>query len=208
MLQEKPNKIDLPDRQALKAALDEAISAAQGVALALLDIDRTTELWERFGHDATCRILETVASILTEAAPGAVYGVSGDEYAIVMPGTSLEQAFLRMEELRRRVLESHERFGLPNEQELTVTLGVAHCPRDAKDEEAVMRAAFAALVVAKELGGNQVALAPSEEMIMKSSYYGATSLRNLKALAERSGRKESVLLREALDDLLRKYGQP
>src|SRR5207237_602766 len=115
---------NLPDREALKAALDRAISAAQGVALALLDIDRPTDPW------------------------------------------------------------------------------------DPKDEEALMRSAFAALVVAKELGGNQVALAPTEELIMKSCYYGATSLRNLKALAERSGRKESVLLREALDDLLRKHGQP
>ena len=43
---------------------------------------------------------------------------------------------------------------------------------------------------------------------MKSTYYGATSVRNLKGLTERLGRKESALLREALDDLLRKYGQP
>lgn len=208
MTTQTAHSTDLPDREALKAALERAISAAHGVALALLDIDRTSELWERLGHDAGCRILDTMASILTEAAPGEVYGVSGDEYAILMPGMILEQAYLRSEELRRRVVEARERFGLPDEQELTVTLGVAHCPRDAKDEEALMRSAFAALMVAKELGGNQVALAPSEELIMKSSYYGATSLRNLKALAERSGRKESVLLREALDDLLRKYGQP
>jgi hypothetical protein len=53
-----------------------------------------------------------VAAILTEAAPGQVYGVSGDEYAIVMPGTSIEQAFLRMEELRCRVVDARERFGL------------------------------------------------------------------------------------------------
>ena len=66
-------------------------------------------------------------------------------------------------------------------------------------------AASSGLVLA---GAGEMDRAPSEELIMKSCYYGATSLRNLKALAERSGRKESVLLREALDDLLRKYGQP
>jgi hypothetical protein len=87
-------------------------------------------------------------------------------------------------------------------------MGVAHCPRDARDEEALMRAAYAGLMVAKEQGGNCVVLAPSEEMIMKSCYYGATSVRNLKALTERLRRKESALLREALDDLLIKYGQP
>ncbi|GAB4120413.1 MAG: hypothetical protein Fur005_31920 [Roseiflexaceae bacterium] len=43
---------------------------------------------------------------------------------------------------------------------------------------------------------------------MKSCYYAAGSLRKLKLLAERRRRKESQLLREALDDLLRKYDAP
>jgi diguanylate cyclase len=41
--------------------------------------------------------------------------------------------------------------------------------------------------------------------VLKSSYYGVAQLGRLKTLAERVGKKESVLLREALDDLLRKY---
>src|SRR5207245_9172581 len=109
---------------------------------------------------------------------------------------------------RGRVADARERFGLPDHEEVTVGIGVAHCPRDARDAESLMRAAFAGLMVAKEHGGNQVALAPNEEMVMKSTYYGATSIRNLKGLTERLARKESALLREALDDLLRKYGQP
>jgi hypothetical protein len=42
-------------------------------------------------------------------------------------------------------------------------------------------------------------------MVMRSCYYPAASLRRLRALAERLGRKESPLLREALEDLFRKY---
>ena len=198
----------LPDREALKGALERAIADGSGVALAILDIDHCSQLWERFGHEATCRILETLAAILNEAAPGHAYEISGDAYAVLMPGMTVEQAFLRAEELRRQVGEARERFGLPDQQEVAVSFGVAHCPRDARDEEGLMRAAFAGLMVAKEQGGNRVALAPSEEMVMKSCYYSTTSVRNLKALTERLSRKESALLREALDDLLRKYGQP
>jgi diguanylate cyclase len=195
---------DLADREALKSALDRAIADGDGVALAVLDVDRATALFDRFGPDAGRRILDTLASILTEAAPGEAYQLSGDEFAIRMPGMSLERAFLRMEELRCQVADARKQFGLPDGQ-VTVTVGVAHSPRDARDEESLTRAAFAALLGAKELGGNQVALAPSGEMVMKSCYYSAASLRHLKALAERLGRKESVLLREALDDLLRRY---
>jgi diguanylate cyclase (GGDEF)-like protein len=178
------------------------------VALAILDVDRCVPLLEQFGPGTVGQVLVTLRSILDEAAPGAVYEISGDAFGIVMPGQSLEQAFLQMEDLRCQVAEARERFGLPDQQEVAVAIGVAHCPRDAREEEALMQAAFAGLMVAKEQGGNQVALAPSEEMVMKSCYYGATSVRNLKALTERLGRKESALLREALDDLLRKYGQP
>jgi diguanylate cyclase (GGDEF)-like protein len=198
----------VPDREALKGALEEGIAAGEGVALAILDVDHCSRLWEQFGPEAGSRILERLTSLLREAAPGALYEIAGDAFGIVLPGMTLEQAFLRMEELRRRVAEAREALGLPDQQEVTIALGVAHCPRDARDDEALMRAAFAGLMVAKEQGGNRVALAPSEEMIMKSCYYSATSVRNLKALTERLGRKESALLREALDDLLRKYGQP
>jgi diguanylate cyclase (GGDEF)-like protein len=198
----------LPDREALTGALEQAFADEAGVALAILDVDHCSQLWEQLGHEAGCRALETLVSILKEGAPGQVYAISGDAYAVLMPRATIEQAFLRMEELRCRVGEARERFGLPDQQGVAVSLGVAHWPRDARDEEGLMRAAFAGLMVAKEQGGNQVALAPSEEMVMKSCYYSTTSVRNLKALAERRDRKESALLREALDDLLRKYEQP
>jgi len=48
-------------------------------------------------------------------------------------------------------------------------------------------------------------LAPGDEMVPKSSYYGQAQLARLKGLAERQQKKEAVLLREALGDLLRKY---
>jgi len=95
-----------------------------------------------------------------------------------------------------------------NQRNLMVTIGVAQYPRDAKDARGLLQAADAALATAKESGRNQVALPPNEEMVMKSCYYPASSMRRLRALAERLGRKDSPLLREALDDLFRKYDVP
>jgi len=112
-----------------------------------------------------------------------------------------------METLRATV-ESSPRFELPDQRNLMVTIGVAQYPRDAKDARSLLQAADAALATAKESGRNQVALPPNEEMVMKSCYYPASSMRKLRALAERLGRKDSPLLREALDDLFRKYDIP
>jgi diguanylate cyclase (GGDEF)-like protein len=198
----------LPDRAALKTALSQAISAGEGTALAVLDVDHFLEINDRYGQEAGDRVLQGLAALISEGAAGQAYRVSGDEFAIVLPGMSLEQAFLSLERLRGRIQESQDRFGLPGNERLTVTAGVAQYPRDAKDEPSLMRTADAALTAAKESGRNQVALPPNEEMVMKSCYYTLSGVRKLKALAERLNRKESTLLREALDDLLRKYDQP
>jgi len=80
---------------------------------------------------------------------------------------------------------------------VTVTIGVTHYPRDARDTLSFVRAADEALLAAKATGCNHVALAQNEEMIMKSCYYSTGSLRRLKALAEQTNRKEFIILREA-----------
>jgi diguanylate cyclase len=137
-----------------------------------------------------------------------VYRLGGDEFAVLMPDTSLEHAFLEMEELRRKIMVLQEP-SLPAGKGITVTIGVAQSPRDAKDGFTLIAAARAALANAKQGGRNQVGLTPTEEsMVLKSCYYSASSLSKLKELAEKRKRKESQLLREALSDLLQKYDAP
>lgn len=198
----------LPDKKALELSLKQMLKENDEVALALLDVDHFLEINETNGSEVGDQVLQTLADILKEAVHENVFRVSGDEFAVVLPTTSLEQAFLRMEALRTKVQEAGTRFEMATECEVTVTIGVAQFPRDAKDETSLMRASNAALMTAKETGRNQVALPPNEEMVMKSCYYPATGVRKLKSLAEKLNQKESHLLREALNDLVRKYDQP
>jgi diguanylate cyclase len=195
----------LPDRVALEHTLQSLVGAAEGVALAALDL---VEINAEFGTEVGDRVLQTLARLLNASEPGSVYRITGDEFMIVLPGLGLEEAFLRVEALRKRIEEATQQFGLPNQQTVTIKAGVAQHPRDAKDARGLLEASAAALQVAKEGGRNRVSLPPNEEMVMKSCYYPASSMRRLKALAERLGRKESPLLREALDDLFRKYDVP
>ncbi|MFL5802140.1 MAG: diguanylate cyclase domain-containing protein [Roseiflexaceae bacterium] len=198
----------LPDRLALDRGLKPLIGKASGAALAALDLDHFLEINAEHGSETGDRVLQTLARLLAEHEQDHVYHITGDEFAIIMPGLGLEEAFLRMDSLRKQIEGAAQQFGLPNQQGVTVTIGVAQHPRDAKDARSLLDAATAALQAAKEGGRNRVGLPPNEEMIMKSCYYPATSVRKLKALAERLSRKESHLLREALDDLFRKYDIP
>lgn len=198
---------NLPMRPAFNEALQAAIGAGETVALALIDVDRFAAVNEQLGHEAGDEVLRRLAALLSAAESDGVYRTGGDEFTILLPGMSLEQAFLRMEALRARVHAADWSF-VGELGPLSITVGVAQYPRDARDGRGLVTAADAALLAGKEVGRNSVSLPPNEEMVMKSCYYSASSLRRLKQLAERTRRSESQLLREALEDLFRKYDSP
>jgi diguanylate cyclase (GGDEF)-like protein len=194
----------LRSRHTFTEDLTHMIAGSDGVALALIDIDHFKEVNDTYGHERGDKLLRELGSLLGESAGPGAFRMGGDEFALALANVTLEQAFLKMEALRMRVAEQ-ELAKLPSGERVTITIGVAHQPRDARDARELLAAAGAALASAKEAGRNQVCLPPTEKMVMKSCYYSAGSLGKLRALAEQLDRKESRLLREALDDLLRKY---
>ena len=193
----------LPARVALDQELALRLKEREPFAVALLDVDGFQEINDTLGFTEGDKALQRLAALLAGANTGTAYRISGDEFALVMPQVTLEQAFLAAEKLRTLVANSD--FALADGRALKITAGVAHSPRDAKEAQALLNAADAALLSAKESGGNQVALPPNEEMVLKSCYYPSAGLKKLKALAERLSQRESYLLREALTDFLRKH---
>jgi diguanylate cyclase len=192
---------------AFAGAVEKAIKAQGGASLLLVDLDNLMVLNEKGGRELGDKAIASATRVLTARAKaqGWTFGrVGGDEFALVAPGVPLEVAFLSAERLRTD-LAAALRKSVPARFEATATIGVANVPRDAKNAEQLMRKADLALYAAKEQGGNAVGLPPAEDMVLKSSYYSSAQLARLKALAERKKTKEAVLLREALEDVLRKY---
>lgn len=193
--------------ESLRRQLSEQIKAGDSIALAWIDVDAFDNINTDFGSAVGDHVLETLARVLGDSAlenSGEAYRVGGDAFAIRLPSLTLEQAFLRMERLRATVQGSTESFNLPDKREVTLSIGVAQYPRDGKDTAELIKAADAAMMSAKEQSPNTVGLPPNEEMVLKSCYYPAGAVRKLRSLAEKKGRKESSLLREALTDFLQK----
>jgi diguanylate cyclase len=185
----------------------KAVAAEPVTSLLQIDLDDFAGINDELGRDAGDRVLGAAVTALEAAAKAHSWSfvrVGGDEFALVAPGLGLEQAFLRADALRQALGDAITE-ALSDGRTSTASIGVANVPRDAKTAEELMRKADLALYAAKEQGGNAVGLTPGDEMILKSSYYGTAQLARLKALAQRVKKKEAVLLREALDDLLRKY---
>jgi diguanylate cyclase (GGDEF)-like protein len=199
-------------RPAFEGAVTAALKREPVATLVHLDLDDLIGLNEKHGRDTGDKAIGAVIATLARAAAkeGWTLGrIGGDEFALLAPGTSLEPVFLRAEQLRQEIDAALAKV-VPHGQKTTVSIGVANMPRDTKSRgpvgaDELMRKADLALLAAKEQGGDAVGLTPSDDMVLKSSYYSAAQLGRLKGLAERQKKKEAALLREALDDLLRKH---
>lgn len=130
--------------------------------LAIIDLDFFKAYNDRFGHVAGDLILKELAGVMQRQVRTsdllARYG--GEEFAIVMPGFSKETARIALERLRKAV-EDHpfkDEEIMPLGQ-LTVSIGVASCPNDAKDFLSLIQRADEALYAAKQSGRNLVRLA-------------------------------------------------
>jgi diguanylate cyclase (GGDEF)-like protein len=199
-------------RPAFEGAVTAALKREPLATLVHLDLDDLLGLNEKYGREAGDKAISAATGLLAKTAAKERWTlgrIGGDEFALLAPGTSLEPIFLRADQLRRE-LDGALAKVVPHGQRCTVSIGVANMPRDTKTRgpagaDELMRKADLALLAAKEQGGDAVGLVPSDDMVLKSSYYSAAQLGRLKGLAERQKKKEAVLLREALDDLLRKH---
>ena len=137
---------------------------AQSAELALLfvDVDSFKVINDTHGHPAGDQLLrvltnEVLKPSLRQYDVLARYG--GDEFAVILPNTGLEESHMVAERLRAGVEDvdyaSHE---LPAEtgKIVSFSIGLAHYPTDAKDRKALLDVADRGVYFAKFLGKNQV----------------------------------------------------
>lgn len=187
-------------------ALPQAEATGDPLSLALLDLDRFDTVNKTYGAAGGDEVLSGVAHTLGECLPeqALLCRYSGDEFAVALPDTRLDDAFTLFEEFRRRVAAL--RFETSPELKIRCSIGLAAYPGNGNREVELLRAADHALYAAKAGGGNKVALPLNDSrMITKTSHYTATQLERLSSLAKTVKRNEASLLREALDDILKKY---
>jgi diguanylate cyclase (GGDEF)-like protein/PAS domain S-box-containing protein len=147
----------LPNRSYFNARIDQEIAALTGgesLAVLCLDLDRFKEVNDLFGHAAGDRVLQTVASRVT-----AVLGerqimarLGGDEFAILMPGVANPATASRLAETILEALRTTS--DTPETNCISTSIGIAICPDDATDREALLSHADTALYRAKTDGRN------------------------------------------------------
>jgi diguanylate cyclase (GGDEF)-like protein len=133
------------------------------LVMIMLDVDHFKQFNDTFGHEAGDLVLKQVASTMLDNAREAdvVSRYGGEEFALVMPGASLQEGAERAETLRVAVKQLHVTHRGRTLGTITVSLGVAVYPEHGASWSELANAADHALYKAKEEGRDRVVTARS-----------------------------------------------
>jgi two-component system, cell cycle response regulator len=159
------------NRRYLHARLKEELARAQrqgsGLTCLLIDLDRFKQINDQHGHlvgDMALReAAQRVDAHIRDSDAAARFG--GDEFVVLAPGISPEQAAALAERIRQAVSETPLEVGNGLNLQLTVSIGVAGIVLDRNGAdlrtvaERLLAEADAALYRAKQNGRNRVELA-------------------------------------------------
>jgi two-component system, cell cycle response regulator len=149
-------------QERLEAQLALAQRYGKRVSLLICDVDHFKSVNDTYGHPVGDEVLRGLARTLGKEARNtdvvARYG--GEEFAIVMPETDTGGASVIAERIRDRV--ARLRFDTPQGPlRVTVSLGVATFPDDARAKAELVERADGCLYHAKRHGRNQTVTAAS-----------------------------------------------
>lgn len=127
------------------------------LSLQMLDIDHFKAINDRFGHVAGDRVLRSLADLLRAnlRRNDLAARLGGEEFAVLLPETSIDDAASHAERLRQTVAAHALSFG-QEELAITVSIGVAALDVSDPSIESVLMRADGSLYRAKQDGRNCV----------------------------------------------------
>ncbi len=150
----------------LQMRTQEELAAAKRyqtpLSFVLFDIDHFKRVNDAHGHPVGDEVLRRVGQMIqSELREGEIAArVGGEEFALLLPHTSAENATIGAERIRRAIGQTVLETGSGNKIAVTVSAGVA-CTADQTlhSADAIYRHADQALYQAKEQGRNKVVIA-------------------------------------------------
>jgi diguanylate cyclase (GGDEF)-like protein len=164
----------LPNFRSLSDGFENEIKRATRygrlLSLILFDLDGFKEINDRLGHLAGNAALKHVASLVRGFVRGTdVAGrYGGDEFMILLPETPKHIAEGLAGGIRALISETPLLWQEAGLQRLTVSMGMASFPRDARTADSLMAEADSALYRAKRAGRNQVCFSKPRSSVFLS----------------------------------------
>ncbi|RMD93855.1 MAG: sensor domain-containing diguanylate cyclase [Calditrichaeota bacterium] len=146
--------------QRLEREIQRSKRYEHSLALILLDIDHFKNYNDLHGHLKGDKLLRKLARILDNNLRSAdiLARYGGEEFVIILPEISKEQAKQVADKLRNKVENTRFEHGESQpEGKVTISLGIAVFPEDARHPHKLVECADQALYLAKTSGRNRIA---------------------------------------------------
>lgn len=136
------------------------------MVLAMLDVDHFKQFNDTHGHAAGDRALRKVADTLRAALrrSDVVARFGGEELLLAMPGTTVEAAIDKLEQVRVRIGLTEIPLPKGGSAKVTVSIGVASTEIDGNRIDQLLDAADGRMYGAKQAGRNRVFGPENDEM--------------------------------------------
>lgn len=124
------------------------------VSVAMVDVDHFKRVNDQYGHAEGDRALRVIAQALVDVVRTAdvVCRYGGEEFCLILPDTSVEQAELLAARVREAVPAACKASTIAGGLRITVTVGIASFPDDGRDAKTIMNLADRRMYRGKEAG--------------------------------------------------------
>jgi diguanylate cyclase (GGDEF)-like protein len=147
-------------QEALQKEIGRSERRGRPLSVLMMDIDDFKAVNDRYGHPVGDAILQRIVGEIRSEVRGdmdlvARYG--GEEFAVILPETPMDEAVEVAERVRNRIDE--RLFRPPDSSDVlrvTVSIGLATYPQDARSKKELIEKADSALYRAKRRGKNAV----------------------------------------------------
>lgn len=156
---DRDDRLPLYRRLVFDRDLPEMVRAAtserEPLSLLMVDLDRFKQVNDLHGHPCGDGVLHDVAQVIQRCVgvKGKAYRYGGEEFAILLPNHSAQEAIALAERVRREIEGAV--IGVKR-LKITVSVGIASVPDQATDVATLVARADEALYEAKNLGRNLV----------------------------------------------------
>jgi two-component system cell cycle response regulator len=150
-------------QEVIESEISRSMRSGQSFAILMIDLDRFKSYNDSFGHPAGDLLLHDLSRMLTGACrrTDSVGRYGGDEFIIMLPETSRQQA----EVLAERIQSAYADLATDRDYDhvgVSLSIGIAIYPEDGHSRKELITAADRAMYRAKNQGGGQVVSMLSE----------------------------------------------